>query len=144
MAEGLIQARLAAEDRLGQVSVSSVGTWARPDCPATDKAVITLAERDIDISSHRSREVSAEILAEADLILVMTRGHQEAILAEFPEVDGRIHRFSHLDRGAWDVVDPVSQPLASYQATARELERLIEAGWSLILGEAAGAASDGS
>ncbi|HQZ71718.1 MAG TPA: low molecular weight protein arginine phosphatase [Anaerolineae bacterium] len=135
MAEGLLKQRLAATDALDRVRVSSAGTWARAGVPATPSAVQVMAERDIDIGAHRSREVSAEILDPSDLILVMTRGHAESLIAEFPGAASRILCFSALVGSAFDIADPVGLPLSEYRATADELARLIDAGWARILGE---------
>ncbi|MCB0217032.1 MAG: low molecular weight protein arginine phosphatase [Chloroflexi bacterium] len=134
MAEGLIAARLAAEGRQSRLAVSSAGTWARAGEPATDKAVATLAERGIDIRAHRSREVTAELLDEADLVLVMTAGHREAILAEHPRTADKLRLMSELADETWDLADPVSQPIEAYRATATLLDRLIDLGWPRILG----------
>lgn len=133
MAEGLIAARAAAEGEEA-LEVSSAGTWASPGAPATPNAQRTMAERDIDISAHQAREVSAPILGGSDLVLVMTESHREALVAEFPDAAPRIALFSSLDGGRWDVADPVTQPIEAYRATADELERLIERGWARILG----------
>lgn len=43
-----------------------------------------MAERGLDISGHRSREVSSAHLAAATLILVMTREHAGFVLARSP------------------------------------------------------------
>lgn len=135
MAEGLVAARLLAEGRQARLAVGSAGTWARSGAPATDKAVATLAERGIDIRSHRSREVSAELLDDADLVLVMTAGHREAILAEHPEAAAKLLLMSELSGETWDLADPVSQPIEAYRATADLLERLITSGWSRIVAD---------
>jgi protein-tyrosine phosphatase len=72
MAEPLLAARLAA---LGAtVPVRSAGIAAVGAPPAAG-AVAVLAARGHDISGHRSRTVEAADLAEADLVLGMTREH---------------------------------------------------------------------
>lgn len=134
MAEGLIRARLKAAGAERSVSVSSAGTWAEEGVAATGHAVSAVAERGVDISGHRSREVSADLVGPADLILVMTAGHAEALCAEFPEAAPRVRRISALAGGAWDVADPVGGSLDDYRATAAELARLIETGWAEIVG----------
>lgn len=133
MAEGLLRRRLHAAGLAAQVDVSSAGTWARPNQPATDKAVATLAERGIDLSPHRSREVDAVQIAAADLVLVMTRGHEESLVAEFPAAAPRILRLAALAGGSWDIADPIGQGMVAYRTTAAELDRLLEQGWSTIL-----------
>lgn len=136
MAEGLLRRRLTSAGIAERVQVSSAGTWARAGVPATPTAVEVMAERGIDISAHRSQEVSAEILAEADLVLVMTRSHAESLIAEFPDAAPRILSFAGLIGGSFDIADPVGLPAADYRATADELLRLIDAGWGRILSAA--------
>jgi len=137
MAEGLMRQRAAADGSAGLLDVSSAGTWAQDGLPATATAVAVMAEQGIDITTHRSREVTADMLAGADLILVMTRGHAESLAAEFPEAAGRILLFSALGGGAHDIADPVGLPAADYRRTAAELSGLMERGWSRILGRPA-------
>lgn len=137
MAEGLIRARLEAEGLAGAVTVTSAGTWAMPDSPASAHAVAAMAERGIDLSDHLSRTVHAPLLAEADLVLAMTDGHRQAMEAEFPDARGKVRLLAGLAGGTWDVADPVGGSLDDYRATASELERLIDAGWAEITGASA-------
>jgi len=134
MAEGLIRARLAAEGRQDRVSVASAGTWADDARSATPNAVATMAERGIDIADHRSSEIDAAQLDSADLVLVMTGGHREAIAAEFPDARDKTRLLSSLAGREWDIADPVGGSLDDYRATADELLRLIDAGWAEIVG----------
>ena len=135
MAEGLLKQRLAAAGMTDRVQVSSAGTWARKGVPATPSAVLVMAERGVDIGAHRSREVGADLLAESDLVLVMTQNHAESLTAEFPDVAARIQRFGALGGAAFDIADPVGRPPAEYRATADELTRLIDAGWAQIIAD---------
>jgi protein-tyrosine-phosphatase len=135
MAEALIRARLTTEGVLDEVGVSSAGTWADAARPATPHAIAAMAERGIDIAGHRSSELDLDRLAGADLILVMTASHREAIVAEFPTARDRTRLFSALTGGEWNVEDPVGKSLDDYRATADELERLIDAGWLEIIGD---------
>ncbi len=134
MAEGLIRARLEAGGLADRVQVGSAGTWARDGVPATPHAVRVMQTRGVDIGGHRSREISEAVVGGADLILVMTEGHDQAISTEFPAARPRLMLFSALAGGKWDIADPVGGPLEEYEATARELARLIDAGWDVIVG----------
>lgn len=136
MAEGLIRAAAAARGLGDRVVVTSSGTWAEDGHPATRHAVVTLAERGIDIRGHVSRSLDPLRVATADLILVMTDNHRQALLAEFPAARGKVMRMSELAGGAWDVADPIGGPIEDYRATADELARLIERGWDAIAGGA--------
>jgi protein-tyrosine-phosphatase len=135
MAAGLLARRLQQAGIAGDFQVSSAGTWAEPDRPATPFAVAALAERGVDLSGHRSREVTASAVAEAQLVLVMTEGHRAALETEFRPPAGRLALFSQLAGGTWDIADPIGQPLEAYRATADELDQLLASGWARILGE---------
>jgi protein-tyrosine-phosphatase len=72
------------------------------------------------------------MLAEADLVLTMTRGHAEALAVEFPKERYKIHLLSEMTGPPYDIRDPYGGTLAQYRRTASELARLIERGWTRI------------
>jgi protein-tyrosine-phosphatase len=83
MALGFLTDR--SERRLdGALAVRSAGTWARPGSPPTPEAEEAAAERDVDISGHRSTPLSPDLVDWADLVLAMTGEHREEILAAVP------------------------------------------------------------
>src|SRR5262245_49603674 len=64
-----------------RVEVSSAGTTAHVGEPASAPSV-AIARRDgIDLRSHRSRQLTPEILRSVDLVLVMEPGHLAAVRA---------------------------------------------------------------
>ena len=78
MAEGLLRARL--ESRGVEAIVGSAGL-AFEHRPATDEAIRAAASKGVDISTHRSRIISRELLDGADLAIGMERMHvREAIV----------------------------------------------------------------
>ncbi len=136
MAEALIRQRALAEGRGATFTVSSAGTWAPAGEPAVADAQAVMAARGLDLSPHRSREITAADAVAADLILVMTADHRSALAVDFPAVAGRLVLMSELAGGRWDVTDPIGQPRPAFEATAAELGRLIDAGWERIVGQA--------
>jgi protein-tyrosine-phosphatase len=112
MAEVLLRARLARDEERHDWQVGSAGVWAADGQPASAYAVEEMAQRGIDLNAHRSRNVTREMMAEADLVLAMTRHHAEALRAAFPEYGGTRLEYSYI---------------------ARELEQLIEAGYEYIV-----------
>jgi len=76
--------------------------------------------------------VDLEMIASYQLILVMERGHKEALRIEFPEMAGQIFLVSEMINKKFDIVDPVGGPLTEYQATAREINMIIEQGFEMI------------
>jgi protein-tyrosine phosphatase len=81
MAEAFLQRDV---DALGvDVHVSSAGT-VRDGLAAAEEVVELLDKRGLDLELHRSRLVTADLLASSDLILGMTRDHvREAALRDF-------------------------------------------------------------
>jgi len=129
MAVGLAKKMLA--DRLGcdpeelqdrGLEIASCGTGAGGDQPASTNAVETMREEGVDIRQHRSRPMTVDALLAADYIWVMTRGHQEAVLALAPEVANRVVL---IDPDSRDVADPIGGDLAVYRDCARHLERAV-------------------
>ena len=97
MAEALLRARLEAAGV--DARVHSAGLMAG-GAPATDHGVAVMAARHLDTSGHRSRRQSADMVAEADLVLGLAREHtREAVLA-VPEAWPRAFTLKELVRRA--------------------------------------------
>jgi protein-tyrosine phosphatase len=120
----------------GEWQVSSAGTWADDDAPAATYSREILAERGLDLAAHRARRVDAALLAEANLVVCMTRTHQEALRAEFPAAAERIVLLSALAGPAFDVADPYGGPRDGYVAMIAELEDLFERGGEQLVAAA--------
>lgn len=137
MAEALLRKRLA-DAGYADWRVESAGTQAHNGIPATDKSVQVMREYGLDISQHRSREVTAEMLARADLVLTMTSGHKEALLVEFAEARGKTFMLSEMSGFPVEIADPVGQSLERYRETARDIDMFIRNGLSAIIEHAKG------
>lgn len=129
MAEALFRARLM--DAEGWL-VESAGTWAPEGAPVTNRAQLALRSRGLDVSQHRSRQVTGEMLRQFDLILTMEQGHKEALIAEFPDLAPRIFLLSEMAGGVFDVRDPMGGSQADFERTALELEELLAKGQAKI------------
>jgi protein-tyrosine phosphatase len=76
MAEVMLRHRL--EERGITATVASAGLYPSGS-PATDDARGTMADRGLDLDRHVSRRIDAELIADADLIIGMTREHVREI-----------------------------------------------------------------
>ena len=95
MAEAMLRARLAA--RGVPAEVSSAGTATEGE-PASDEVLELLRARGLDGSSHRSRRLDADRLADADLVVAMARLHvRDAALVD-PGAFGRTFTLKELVR----------------------------------------------
>ncbi len=133
MAAALFQQEVVQHGEMGQWKIVSAGTWAKPGLSATSLAQATLARRQIDLAGHRSQSVSAELLQAADVILVMTRNHQEALRAEFPDVAQHIHVLSQLIDQTYDIEDPYDGTSDDYEMCVTEIENILTNGWARLV-----------
>src|SRR5438094_9980874 len=69
----------ALKERGLEVSVTSAGTGAWDGAPVSEGAYLVGLERGLDLSSHRARLLTRELVEEADLILTMARHHRARV-----------------------------------------------------------------
>jgi len=132
MAAGILS-RLLADRRDGaDWQITSAGTWAEPGLPATSLARSVAQAHQIDLDGHRARPLTADMLRAADLILVMTRFHLEALQAEFPDVADRAYLMSQLIGQTFDIPDPVNGTLKDYQVCFDELTHILTHGFGRL------------
>jgi protein-tyrosine-phosphatase len=141
MAEVLLRARLAHDEARRDWQVGSAGVWVAEGQPASAHSVEEMAQRGIDLHAHRSRNVTRELMAEADLVLAMTRNHVESLRVAFPEHASKVHLLGEMIGREYDVYDPYGGTRLEYVHIARELEQLIEDGYERIVASVEGAAS---
>lgn len=129
MAEALARKILAEklsvpEDQLESkgISVVSAGSFAMPGSRATPAAVDALKDLGADLSKHRSRPLSVELIHQADLIFTMGRSHAAAVTSLVPSA---AEKTATLDPGG-DIEDPIGGDLSLYQDLAGTLRKLIE------------------
>jgi protein-tyrosine phosphatase len=129
MAEAIARKLLAEklgvrEDELEKkgIIVMSAGSFAMPGARATPQGVEALKDMGVDLTKHRSRPLTVEVIHQADRIFTMGRSHAAAVAAMVP---GASEKTSTLDPDG-DIEDPIGGDLALYQSLARELQRLIE------------------
>jgi protein-tyrosine phosphatase len=100
---------------------------------ASEHAVTVMAERGVDITNHIARTITADEVAEADLILVMSREHKQIIHNTWPQYDWKVHRLSEMAGRRKDVSDPYGGPIKEYRACADVIENYVDRGLERIL-----------
>lgn len=104
------------------VSVVSAGSFAMPGSRATPQAVEAVRDLGADLSHHRSRPLTVELIHQADVIFTMGRSHAMAVAALVPSASDKV---ATLDpRG--DIDDPIGSDVTVYQDLAGQLRTLIE------------------
>src|SRR4051812_39927585 len=121
--------RHALAERLGDdaalFDVSSAGTGALVDYPIQEHAAALMAAQGVDVAGFAARQLDAELLEGADLLLGMTREHRAAAATEAPAAIRRLftlREFARLaDAGAGEVdssLPPVDRAHALVEAAA--------------------------
>jgi protein-tyrosine-phosphatase len=125
MAEAFAR-KIASRRGIEDVNVSSAGTNAWENVPATDEALLVGMEREIDLTGHRSRKLTPAIVSEADLIFVMTPAHLEQVKQMGGR--GKVHVIDEYASGRANlgIMDPYGGNLEAYRDTADVLERELE------------------
>jgi protein-tyrosine phosphatase len=97
MAEAMLKNRL--EGRGIDATVHSAGLL-EGGYPATDDTLKALADRGLDASAHRSRQLTAELIGGADLVIGMTRRHVKEAVVTAPVAWPRTFTLKELVRRA--------------------------------------------
>ncbi len=110
------------------VSVGSAGVFASEGSPASEGALEAARRAGLDLSGHRSRLVTPELVEAAGLVLTMTRGHRD--LLEQVGLGGRastLAAFASDDEPdvQQDVPDPFGGSQETYDRTFVELLHLV-------------------
>jgi protein-tyrosine-phosphatase len=144
MAEALLRYKLERRGCDG-VEVSSAGTWADFGNSATSEAQEAVAARGADLSGHRSRPLTEDELAAADVVVAMTSVHLREIEELSPDSMGKVVLLKELaeievaetsgdglraflagkrptPRRDLDVDDPIGLPFGAYERCCNELE----------------------
>jgi protein-tyrosine phosphatase len=104
MAEHVMRAMLRQgwPDSADRVVVESAGTWGHTGSPMEPFALQALADLGLDGEQFRARELLAEHVAAADLVLAATREHRAAAVVLQPRAAARtftLREFARLTAG---------------------------------------------
>ena len=113
LGERLLHARLRATlgDRAQTFAVGSAGTHGWEGAAMDPTAAAELVRLGGDPTDFRGRQLTAELIAAADLVLTATRVHRRAVLGELPEALRRtftMTEFAHLVTDAETADRPTS------------------------------------
>lgn len=134
MAEALLREALTSRGA-DQVTVSSAGTGAWEGAPASEGAYLVGLEHGLDLSGHRARLLTRDLVKSVDLILTMAGSHR-ARVAELGGED-KVHLLGEYvgrEEARSEISDPFGSDLPSYRATFGELQELITGVVSRVAG----------
>ena len=128
MAQGLLKKILKEKNR-DDVEVFSAGVLAIDGMGVTLETRQLLAQEGIDVSVHRTQRLTRQMIDASDLILVMSRGQEEAVLAAAPEAKNRLFllkEFAKISDENMDIEDPIGKGHDFYSRTFYLIRQAVE------------------
>ncbi|EGR2796185.1 phosphotyrosine protein phosphatase [Vibrio navarrensis] len=94
--------------------------------PADAMAIEVAAEHGVDVENHHSQQLTPQLCSQYDLILVMEKGHMEALTQIAPEARGKTMLF-----GQWigqkDIPDPYRQSKEAFDYAYKLIDEAAQA-----------------
>ena len=124
MAEGLLKAALKGDEA---IQVGSAGVAATPGQGASRETLKVLKKYKVSLKGFRSRQIDAQMLDDADVIIAMTHSHADVITRYFPEKADAVSLLTDfIDPDEClegeDVPDPIGMGMAAYEEVAEVME----------------------
>jgi len=117
-------------DKLPGRTISSAGLRALVEKPIDSGAATLLVEHGYNADAHKARQLTGNILADADLILVMEASHKSMLMSKYPLLSGKVMML-----GYWsdiEIEDPYQKSDEAYRHIFHQIERCCQS-WSLKL-----------
>ena len=121
MAEAVLRHALRGQE---EMTVASAGLGALVDWPASKHAVDLMSERGLDITGHKARQLTPDLISGADLILVMEPSHKKAIEAKDPSARGKVFKLGEWNKKTID--DPYRMPKFIFEIVLHDIDQCVD------------------
>jgi tRNA threonylcarbamoyl adenosine modification protein (Sua5/YciO/YrdC/YwlC family) len=128
MAEMMLRKVLKEKNKSG-IEVSSAGTMMLTGIGVSSGSREVLAREGLDASGHFSQRLTKEMARRSDLILVMERMHEEAVLRVAPDVKNRLFllkEFAKIDDRDLNIPDPIGRSQDFYDKVGAVIKEAVE------------------
>ena len=103
------------------ITADSAGIMALNGSSAMENAIAAIEEEGINISEHRSKSLTRELLYSNDLIIALEAQHKEQIIKAYNIDEGKIKTLGN------GISDPYGFSLNTYIDTKNEIKEALEA-----------------
>ncbi|KGJ94218.1 arsenate reductase/protein-tyrosine-phosphatase family protein [Thalassotalea sp. ND16A] len=107
-------------------NITSAGIGALVDKGIEQHAAQLLATNNFNAENHKARQVSSNIINDAELILVMEKQHQQILMQKYPAASGKIMLL-----GKWnseeEIPDPYKKSQQAFDHAFMQIEKNCEA-----------------
>jgi protein-tyrosine-phosphatase len=135
LAAACFKAELVKRGQEKNWNVLSAGTWAMDGYPPMPAAILEAKQLGLNIHEHQSRGITADMLQESNLVVVMEQGQKEALQVEFKAYRQKVVLLSEVAEGSsYDIADPVTDP--ETVEVGPQICRLVQMGFETICARA--------
>ncbi|MFH1622476.1 MAG: hypothetical protein ABIA97_05070, partial [Candidatus Omnitrophota bacterium] len=128
MAKALFEKKLKEKGR-NDIEVHSAGIAAPAGLKASPETKHLLKQEGIDISNHYAQRITVDILKRYDLILVMQRFQEEALLKNYSFLKGRVYllkEFSKFNNNNLEIEDPIGRGMEVYKRSFLAIKEAVD------------------
>ena len=127
MAEVMLREKLEP-DLKDIVNISSAGVNAINNNRATERAVEAMYEKGLDLSNHKARFLTIDLLKDSDLVIVMEKVHLRLIQNLYRSEKNKTFLLSTFcpDKKKFDIPDPYGSSMKVYRKSATLIERCLD------------------
>jgi protein-tyrosine-phosphatase len=137
MAEALMKHLLLGRGK--SIDVESAGVNAIGNLETDRFTNQVCSEHGLDVSSHRSKQLTEEMLDHSNLVLCLAENHKHVILRAYPRCKGKVFLLKQFRRKypvqEPSVKDPIGRPLNHYEHCYSEIEKEVKRIVSLLIEE---------
>ncbi len=134
MAEGILRSKIDEYALDDMYEAASAGLCVIEESGANEKSIMVCSENGINITAHRSRQLTDKMLFDADLILTMTQAHKFDIIQRIPQIKDKVFTLkeyalkisSDLSYDTLDIADPFGGGSDIYQDTFKTIKNYID------------------
>jgi L-threonylcarbamoyladenylate synthase len=115
--------RRCGVDRLQQIGyrITSAGVIAMDGINASAEAIRFCDSKDVDITGHKSRRLTPQMLKDTDYIFAMSTEHKNDIIRTSPEAEQRCILLNE----SGDINDPIGQDFEAYKTCGTVIEKAV-------------------
>jgi len=108
------------------IRVLSAGLHAFGGSP-TAEAIEVMRAEGINISGYRSRQLTKELIEEADLILTMKKEYKDQIISRHPKSKHKVFTLKEFagETEDLDIADPYGEGMKAYETCAEEIKQTL-------------------
>lgn len=132
MAEKMLMKMLIECGKEKEYLIYSSGVFAYEGQAATQKAIEAAAEKNVDLTKHRAKNVTDIDTYDMDLILCMTGAHKLQVRHRFPKLFDKVYTlkeyvvYDNGDNKDIDIQDPYGFEIETYRKCINEIESCLK------------------